>query len=135
MMTNKLLTFPVVAYKENEQGLYVFLKKETLIKTSVRLYNEKVYDGVFFIDSEGCVFKVLSVVRTGWGNLFMGYSLVYKARLIKIEFSLEKVGGQDINEFKEFILSRARHHLPNFSEIEEAVRAANTYERVIQLIQ
>ncbi len=135
MTNSKFLTFPVIAYKEKESALYVFLKREELIKTSVRLYNEKIYEGVFFIDSNGDLYKVISVEKTGWGTPLWGYNLMYKGRLIKIEFILEKVDHLSLTKFKEVIHPRAKRHSPDFGEVEDRFIAASTYEDVIRITQ
>jgi hypothetical protein len=134
-MKSNSLEFPIVAFKQNENYLYSFLKRNELTKTSIRLYNKGIYNNVSFIDSRGYLFDVESVERTGWGTLLLGYSLIYKSRLINIEFNLQELRKLSLQEFKEFIYPKAKFSLPDFSELEAKFHLASSYIEVIQLVK
>ncbi len=105
------------------------------MRTSVRLYNEGIYEGVFFIDRLGDLYKVMTIEKISWGTPFWGYSLMYNGRLIKIEFVLEKVDRMSLSKFKEFVLPRARQHSPDFGEVEERFNTAGTFEDAIRILR
>jgi len=134
-MNSNSLIFPIVAFKQNESYLYSFLQRKEITKTSVRLYEKRIYDNVSFIDSRGYLFEVKSIERVGWGTLLFGYSLMYKSRLINIEFNLEMLGKLSLKEFKEFIYPKVKASLLDFVEVEDKFHSARSYAEVIQVIK
>jgi hypothetical protein len=135
MININSLVFPIVAFKQNENYLYSFLRKKKITKTSVRLYEKGIYDNAFFIDSRGYLFEVKSIERVRWGTFLLGYSLMYKGRLINIEFNLEMLGKLSLEEFKEFIYPKVKTSLPDFVEVEDDFKSAKNYAEVIQVIK
>lgn len=78
-----------MGYRENEDFLYYIPTEKLLKLSSVELLASNVFKNVVFVDSAGISRKVKSVWKTGWSNVFGGYSLMLKGRGVKIEFEFE----------------------------------------------
>lgn len=132
---NFVMIFPVIAFNKEKEELYVFLQEDELKVTSEELlYQEKVFEGIEFIDSLGKVYKIISVKKTGWGNAFFGYSLTRKGRLIKVDFELKEDEQIDIQDFKKMVVEWAKKKHPYFDEIEKSLFNTKSYQEIIDLL-
>jgi hypothetical protein len=130
------MIFPVVAYKRKGKRLYVFPQEDKLKITSEELlYQDKIFDGIEFIDSEGNIFKILSVKKTGWGTPLFGYSLTRKGRLIKIDFELQMAGHVSIGEFRDLVMQSSDNYHPLVNEIKSSIEESHSYAEIINLVK
>jgi hypothetical protein len=99
------MEYPVFAYKIEEKGrFYAFPSHKRLSRTSTRLLQSGIFNGVHFIDSSGAHYEVLQARKVKWGTWFYGYSLLYKGRQIIVDFDLKKTANENLDTLKKIIL-------------------------------
>jgi hypothetical protein len=129
------MKFPVLAFKEKDTAVYVYMNRKDLEITSEYLLEQKkVFNEVNFIDSYGKIFRINKVKKIGWATCLFGYSLTRKGRLIKISFDLQQIGQMEITRFKSSIEEKVKYN-PNKNEIEQLLLNSNFFPEVIKLLR
>jgi hypothetical protein len=129
------MKFPVLAFKENDTGLFVYMnQKELEITSEYLLEQKKVFNEVNFIDSSGKIFRITTVKRIGWATCLFGYSLIRKGRLIKIKFDLQQIGQMEISHFKTLIVEKLKYN-PNKKETEQQVLNSTAFTDIINFMR
>ena len=96
MTVNNTPPFLTIFPKKND--IYCFRKLKEL--TTSFPSEQKHFTGATVIDSNLHVYKLREAIKAGWGNWFYGINLLYKERLIKLEFVVEEIQTLTLEEAK-----------------------------------
>ncbi len=109
----------------------------TCFENEVSKYNDSI-----MLDSEQNVFYIKKVEKVGWGTRFWGLSLLYKHRMIKIKYDIERIEQADLNKIKNILISKVekkphgRFMLEYFESIENLksqILSSNNIKNLIEL--
>ncbi len=101
------MMFPIIILKENHI-VYGFKKKKDFLTTTKTALDHGAYSSGIIIDSNGNKFELLSAKRMGWGNMFFGWSLIRKGRLIVVEPVVNNLGGISFSEMKDLVVNQIK---------------------------
>ena len=100
------MIFPIIALKERDPMIYAFAKESEINRTTTELLKKKVFNNTFFFDASGEKFSIKKVIEKGWATPFWGYSILWKGRLVKIDFELQQEGFIELEELKNLLLEK-----------------------------
>lgn len=135
------MKYPVFAFQENDNMIYVYFKEHNLKSTSIEILESLGFSGITIVDSNGIIYKIKRAKKIKYIGLY-GFSLFKKGRQILVDFEFEdKKSSIELDKFKKDILEKIETNKKfwqstwdNISESEEKIKKSTSFEDIARLL-